>query len=55
MDSHRPSRDIMARLEKGLRDALQLNEVRSRHPIDEPRFAEVIVAFAKRCTDLALH
>ena len=41
MERHRPSRDIMAGLEKGLRDALHaagynlLNEVKSRHPIDQ--------------------
>ena len=58
MDLHRPSRDIMAGLEKGLRNALHavgyhlLNEVRSRHPIDEAQLTAVVEAFAKRFTKL---
>jgi hypothetical protein len=54
MDMHRPSRDVMAGLEKGLRDALHnagynlLNEVKSRQPIDKAQLADVVVAFAKR-------
>jgi hypothetical protein len=52
MDTHGPSRNVMAGLEKGLRDALHtagyrlLNEVKSRHPIDERKLAKVIQAFS---------
>lgn len=59
MDKHGPSRDIMAGLEKGLRDALHavgyrlLNEVKSRHPIDELKMSEVRKAFAARFSKLA--
>jgi hypothetical protein len=58
MDKHRPSRDIMAGLEKGLRDALHtagyqlLNEVKSRHPIDESLMVGVLKAFAERFSRL---
>jgi len=58
MDLHRPSRDIMAGLEKGLRNVLHnagynlLNEVRSRRPIDELNLAEVVAAFAERYNNL---
>ena len=58
MDLHRPSRDIMAGLEKGLRDALHeagynlLNEVRSRHRIDVAKLDVVIEAFAKEFSKL---
>jgi hypothetical protein len=54
MDEHGPSRDTMAGLEKGLRDALHvagyrmLNEVKSRHPINELKMAEVLNAFEAR-------
>jgi hypothetical protein len=58
MDEHGPSRDVMAGLEKGLRDALQtagyrlLNEVKSRRPIDELKMSEVLNAFAGRFSRL---
>ena len=58
MDLHRPARNIMAGLEKGLRDALHtagyrvLNEVKSRHPIDQSRMAKVLNAFAVRFSKL---
>lgn len=58
MDEHGPSRDIMAGLEKGLRDALHtagyrlLNEVKSRHPADEMKMAKVLGAFASRFSKL---
>ena len=54
MEQHRPSRDKMAGLEKGLRDALNtagyrvLNEINSRHPIDEALMSDVLNAFADR-------
>jgi hypothetical protein len=59
MDTHGPSRDIMAGLEKGLRDALHtagyrlLNEVKSRHPIDESLMSSVLKSFATRFTKLS--
>lgn len=58
MEEHGPSRDFMAGLEKGLREALHtagyrlLNEVKSRHPIDELKMAEVLDAFAGRFSRL---
>jgi hypothetical protein len=58
MVAHGPSRDIMAGLEKGLRDALHtagyrlLNEVKSRHPIDESKMGKVIEAFSGRFSRL---
>lgn len=58
MEEHSPSRDIIAGLEKGLRDALHtagyllLNEVKSRHPIDELKMAEVLKAFSGRFSRL---
>jgi hypothetical protein len=54
MEQHRPSRDKMAGLEKGLRDALHaagyrvLNEIKSRHAIDGALMPGVLKAFAGR-------
>ncbi|MDX6614355.1 MAG: hypothetical protein QOD75_3541 [Blastocatellia bacterium] len=58
MIAHAPSRDIMAGLEKGLRNALHmagyrlLNEVKSRHPIDKRKMAKVLQAFSGRFNKL---
>jgi len=58
MDTHGPSQDIMAGLEKGVRDALHtaryrlLNEVKSRHPVDEALMPQVLNAFAGRFSQL---
>ncbi len=52
MELHRPARDTIAGLEKGLRDALHraryrvLNEVKSRHPIDGALMRRAIKAFS---------
>jgi hypothetical protein len=59
METHGPSRDIMAGLEKGLRDALNtagyrlLNEVKSRHPIEQPLMSSVLKSFATRFKKLS--
>jgi hypothetical protein len=59
MELHRPERDKMAGLEKGLRDALHeagyrvLNEVKSRHPIDDSLMADVLAAFAGKFKKLS--
>ncbi len=51
MELHRPERDKIAGLEKGLCDALQragyrmLNEVKSRKPFDDLLMQEVLSAF----------
>jgi hypothetical protein len=58
MEQHGPSRDRMAGLEKGLRDALHaagyrvLNDIKSRHPIDESLMLGVLKAFASRFSRL---
>lgn len=60
MELHRPARDTMAGLEKGLCNALHaagyrvLNEVRSRHPIDESMMADVRNAFSGKFEKLAV-
>lgn len=54
MARHRPARDTMAALEKGLRDALKsagyrmLNEVHSLQAIDESLMRQILTAFAAR-------
>jgi hypothetical protein len=59
MDTHGPSRDVIAGLEKGLRDALHtagyrlLNEVKSRHGIDVKLMSSVLKSFAPRFTKLS--
>ncbi len=59
MEEHRPSRDIIAGLEKGLRDALHtagyrvLNEVKSRKAIHESLMPDVLKAFAGSFSKLA--
>ena len=60
MELHRPARDTMAGLEKGLRDALHtagyrvLNEITSRHAIDELLMAEVLKAFSGQFSRLII-
>ena len=60
MDLHRPARDTMAGLEKGLRDALHtagyrvLNEIKSRQAIDELLMAEVLKAFSGQFSRLII-
>ena len=59
MELHRPERDKMAGLEKGLCDALQragyrmLNEVKSRKPTDDLLMRKILSAFATRFVKLA--
>lgn len=58
MELHSPARDKMAGLEKGLRDALHtagyrvLNEIKSRHPIDDSLMPDVLKAFAVKFSRL---
>ena len=60
MELHRPARDTVAGLEKELRDALHtagyrvLNEIKSRHPIDELLMAEVLKAFSGQFSRLII-
>jgi hypothetical protein len=59
MELHRPSRDTIAGLEKGLRDALHragyrlLNEVKCKQAVDELLMRQVLSAFAARFVRLA--
>ncbi|HKP35656.1 MAG TPA: hypothetical protein VJT71_02270 [Pyrinomonadaceae bacterium] len=59
MELHGPARDTIAGLEKGLRDALHtagypvLNEVKSRHEVDEELMTGVLNAFAGKFEKLA--
>ncbi len=58
MEEHKLSRDIVAKMEKDLRDALclagyeVLNTVNCRHKADHPHWPAVLSAFAERFPDL---
>ena len=61
VESHRPARDTIAGLEKGLRDALYnagyrvLNEVKCKQPIEPILMGKVVAAFAKNFVKLNSH